>query len=207
MALLTNIEFKRSHVTLSFDDGWKAVLTRDVFYELNLRENGTYDPEELKKQITLHQYRPALNKAVSMLALRACSKKEIEDRLIRFHYLPDTIELVIYKLEKEGFLNDPDFARQWVEARMAQGKYGRNRISFELRQKGLSQEAVDEIMEETDSEQEYSSALRLAEKNFKKMDDPLERTKQKRRIYGMLVRRGFDPDVIHHVMDELYTED
>ena len=207
MALLTSIEWKRALITLSFDDGWKVILTRDVFYELNLHENESYDPEELKQKIILHQYRPALNKAVSMLALRACSKKEIEDRLTRFHYLADTTELVIYKLEKEGFLDDQEFARQWVDSRVSQGKYGRNRISFELRKKGLSQEAVDEIMEETDPDQEFSSALRLAEKSFKKMDDLQERAKQKRKIYGMLARRGFDPDVIHQVFDVLFTEE
>ena len=135
------------------------------------------------------------------------SKKEIEDRLIRFHYLPDTIELVIYKLEKEGFLNDPDFARQWTESRMAQGKYGRNRIAFELRKKGLSEETVEEILEETDPDQEFASALHLAEKNLKRISDPQERLKEKRRIYGMLARRGFDPDLIHRVLDRVFKDE
>ena len=207
MAMLIGTEVKRSFFTLLFDNGWKVILTREVFNELDLRNNENYNQEDLIKKIILYQYRPALNKAVSMLALRPCSKKEIEDRLIRFHYLPDTIELVIYKLEKEGFLNDPDFAKQWVESRMNQGKYGLNRIAYELRKKGLPEETIDEITAEADPDQEYTSALRLAQKNLKSVSDSEEYFKQKRRIYGMLVRRGFDPDVIHHVMDELYTED
>lgn len=207
MAKLTTIEWKNSLATVTFDDGNKYIISRNLFYELNLKKNELYDLEKLEKKITILQYRPALNKAVSMLALRSCSKKEIQDRLLRFHYLSGTIELVIYKLEKEGLLNDPVFARQWTESRMTQGKYGRTRIAYELRRKGISEDTVDEVMEETNPEQELWSAYRLAEKSLKSVSSREEIIKQKRRIYSMLARRGFETDIIHQVMDRIFSDE
>ncbi len=207
MAQLTNIEWKKYLATITFDDGNQFYITRDIFYELNLKENELYDLEQLKKKIILFQYRSALNKAVSILALRPCSIKEIEDRLLRFHYLSDTIDLVIYKLKKEGFLNDQEFAKQWTESRMNQGKYGRTRIAYELRRKGLSENTVDEVMNETDPEQEFCSAYRLAEKSLKSVSSCDDILKQKRRIYGMLARRGFETDIIHQVIDQIFSDE
>ena len=41
-------------------------------------------------------------------------------------------------------------------------------------------------------------------KDVSSCDDIL---KQKRRIYGMLARRGFETDIIHQVIDQIFSDE
>lgn len=203
MEMITDIERNGTHFTVSFDSGEKIVLTRSLFFELALTENMHCDLAELKKRITVLQYRAGLNTAVAMLAQRACSKGEIEQKLKNLHYLPETTEMVLYKLEREGFLDDEDFARQWAESRISQGKYGREKIAFELKRKGLSEAQIQNALEGTDPEQELDSAIRLAQKNWDKRKSDEDPRKAKQKIFGMLCRRGFEYETVRQALETL----
>ncbi len=203
MEVITEIERNGTRFTVSFDSGEKIMLTRSLFYELGLTENMHCDLAELKKKITVLQYRAGLNSAVAMLAQRACSKGEIEQKLKNLHYLPDTIEMVLYKLEREGFLDDEDFARQWTESRLNQGKYGRKKIAFELKRKGVSEEQIRSALEDTDPEQELESAVNLAQKFWVRRKTDEDPRKAKQRIFAMLCRRGFGYDVVRQAIEAL----
>jgi SOS response regulatory protein OraA/RecX len=64
----------------------------------------------------------------------------------------------------------------------------------------IAREAVDEIF--SDEDEEFSSALAVAEKYKKDLDTP----KGKNRLYGALSRRGFGYGVIKKVMQTLCSD-
>lgn len=207
MEVITSIEPNRSRFTVTFDNGERLILNRAVFYELGLRENLTCDLPALKEKITVLQYRAGLNTAVAMLAQRACSKGEIEKKLIAQHYLPETVEMVLYKLEREHLLDDADFARQWTESRMNQGHYGKNKIAFELKNKGLSEEDIRDALDGTDPDQELETAVSLAEKAWNRRNESEDPRKTRQKIFAMLSRRGFDYDTAKIALERVTLED
>ena len=86
------------------DDGSEYLLLRSVYQERPLQVNEAVDPEEYSRWVTLRQYRSALEKAVSLLAVRARGQWEIEQKLKSAGYAPETVEMVVLKLTREGFL-------------------------------------------------------------------------------------------------------
>lgn len=190
MAVITAIEKERSRMRITIDEGETVLVTHALFRERPLQVGDPIDPEEYDRWLLLRQYRQALDRAVGMLALRARSRREIEERLLRAGYRPATVEMVLYKLESESLLDDADFARQWVEARSGK-QLGRGRITQELRRKGVCAEVAEAALAEVDEDAELQGAVKLVEKALRSARPGEDPRKTAQRITAMLARRGY----------------
>ena len=206
MEQVTEVRLLRgSYVRISLQNGIKYYLLRKVYQERPVQTGDNIDEKEFAWWVLKHQYRPALNQAVSMLAQRACSKGEIQRKLSLKGYSKETIEMVLLKLEKTGCLDDQDFAKQWTEHRSAQ-KYGPRRISQELKNKGIPAEEADAVMQCYSEERMLDNALQLARKGIKnrKEKDDLRRSCQK--IMTGIVRRGYSWEVAKQALNRALKE-
>ena len=145
MDVITRIRKERGKYRVTVNESDDVVVPVSLMQERPLKEGQALDLEEYDNWLMVRQYRFALDRAVGYLAARARSKREIEQKLLQAGYRPSTVEMVIYKLQRENLLDDADFARQWVESRQHH-KLGRSRIAQELRRKGISQEEADEAL-------------------------------------------------------------
>ncbi len=198
MEVIESIRRVRGKVYIALA-GEEIVIPVSLFRERPLQEGEEIDPEEYERWLLLHQYRPALERAVALLAARAHSKHEIEQKLRRSGYRPGTIEMVLYKLEKERLLDDADFAQQWVQARTDR-KLGRRRIAQELRHKGVSAEEAEAALEDVDEDDQLAAAVALAQKAAARIKPGEDSRKAAQRITGMLIRRGFDWDIAREAL-------
>ena len=158
---------------------------------------------ELRPEL-LQQYRPALDRAVGMLAVRARSSREIEQRLLRAGYDEEVVSMVLYKLEREKLLDDEDFSVQWVESRKR--KYGSSRIAMELRLKGVSAEAAEAALACCSEEDELETATSLARRKIKSDRDACDSRKLFQRVTAFLVRRGYSWDIAKKAFEEALEE-
>jgi len=148
------------------------------------------------------EYIRAKRIAFQLLKFRARSEKEIADRLKRKKISQDNIKKTVDFLKRTELLDDYEFARSWVKSGMFK-QLGTKRISFELKQKGVSTEIIEEVLDSIkDKYKEANIALDLAKKRLVKYSN-IEKFKAKRLIYGFLIRRGFSIDTVDEVMQEL----
>lgn len=177
----------------------RIVLPKSLYAERPLTEGQEIDLEEYDQWLLLHQYRPALDYAVSLLAARAHATGELESKLLRAGYCPATVEMVLYKLSSNHLTNDEEFARQWVQVRAGR-KLGARRIAQELRCKGVSEEEAEAALETLDPEEQLDSAVALAEKGLRKAKTGEDPRKTRQRVSAMLVRRGFSYDMVREAI-------
>ena len=144
----------------------------------------------------------AKEKALRLLDYRPRSSKEIERRLMKAGFEEEVVAEALRRLEEVGLIDDAEFARMWINHRKAVGK---TRIKWELRQKGVSTEVVEEALSGIDPETEYQSAMKSARVRWAKDKSPDERTRR-RRLVAHLQRKGFGWDVINSVLNELSGE-
>ena len=145
MDVITAIKKERGKYRVIVNDCEHVLVPISLMRERPLKEGQPLDLEEYDNWLIVRQYRFALDRAVGYLAARARSRREIEQKLLQAGYRPCTVEMVIYKLQRENLLDDADFARQWVESRQHH-KLGRSRIAQELRRKGVSQDEAEEAL-------------------------------------------------------------
>lgn len=200
MEIIRSVETIRGKIRISFESGWQVWLRRNEDPGFPLAEGTAVDRESFLAYIRIHQYPPALDRAVRMLAERSCSRREIERKLTLARFDPDVTDLVLFKLEKENLLNDREFAVQWVHSRSR--KYGASRIRQELRTKGIDGDIASEILEDLSEEEQLCQAVALAVKKIRSLQSSCEEKKWKQRITAFLVRRGYSWDLALKAFEE-----
>lgn len=142
--------------------------------------------------------------AILQLSRRARSSKELRDYLKRKKATEEIIDAVLQKLQEQKFQNDEQFARWWKESRTRYKSKSDRVIRLELRQKGISDEIIELVMNELteESKSDYEKALELSHK-YKKKIVSLPYKDQYRRLGNFLSQRGFDFDTIRRVIDDV----
>ena len=187
--LVTRMAVERGGYRVTVNDTDTFHLSKAEFRALPLQEGQSLDWAEYQKNLLLIQYPDALNRAVRLLAIRPRSRREVERSLQARGCIPDTVEMVIYKLEKEKLLDDAEFASAWVQARSGLGM-GRARIQQELRMKGIDSETAESALAELSEEEQDAQALAFAEKLLRRHHDLAPSDAIHKSLSGMQ-RRGF----------------
>ncbi|HEV2696674.1 MAG TPA: RecX family transcriptional regulator, partial [Terriglobales bacterium] len=141
--------------------------------------------------------------AVGALARRMRSVAELK-RLLRQRVEIDTeigrtlVELVTRRLKDQGYLNDAKYAAAYSGFRRDNEKFGRRRVSTELKMKGVVGEVLDKAIDtayaEVDEEKQAREYLRR-----KRLQQPGDK-KQAARIFRQLMRAGFAPKTIFKIL-------
>ena len=153
----------------------------------------------------LEKYRPALDSAVGLLAVRARSRREIEQRLLRAGFDEEVVSMVLYKLEREKLLDDEDFSVQWVESRKR--KYGASRIAMELRMKGVDPETAEAALACCSEEDELETAVSLARRKIRSDRKSCDDRKLFQRVTAFLVRRGYSWEIAKKAWEAALAEE
>lgn len=190
---------------VTVDGASAGVLTVDLVSELGLREGALLD-WGARHALALAARRTALlDKALDLLAVRARSASELRQRLRRRDADALDITWVIERLGAQGYLDDAQFARQYARTRIVGGGVSRRRLQDELYRRGVERETASDAIDETLADvhlDEYSAARDAARKRLRAMGD-LDPAVARRRLYGFLARRGYEPDVVGRVLREV----
>ncbi|HMS76198.1 regulatory protein RecX [Gordonia sp. (in: high G+C Gram-positive bacteria)] len=145
--------------------------------------------------------------ALRLLGVRARSRHEMRERLLRRGFADDVVEDVMARLDRAGLLDDADFAAEWVRSRHAYSGRGRIALKQELRSKGIDAEVIDEALGDISPDAERVNAVSMATKKLAAMrvdlTDRAERDKAFRRLAGVLSRRGYDQSTVIDVVTEV----
>lgn len=151
------------------------------------------------------QLQKAKDAAYNYLSYRARSVKEVRDKLVQKEFAEEIIEQVVDDLQRQKLLNDREFARRFVEARLGRAN-GSRKLAQELRRKGIETEIIDEVLGEfaaiLDSEERAVGLLGKQAWRYR----GLERDKAKRRMLGFLARRGYDAQMARSAVDKVWQE-
>lgn len=137
--------------------------------------------------------------ALKYLSYRSRSKKELLDRLKRKGFSDVQISLAIQSLESAGLINDQKLAEEILQYSKDRKPLGKKGIESLLAKRGIDKELIRTMLSAHSADMEEESARQFVEKKFKWMKNYPEDI-VKRRLFGMLQRRGFPTDVIHKVV-------
>ena len=151
-------------------------------------------------------YEASFEKGIFLISLKDRTKKEIRLKLEEKFKNKSAILQAIEKLEELGYLNDLNYAISYIEGRT----YGKNRISYNLFQKGIDKVTVEKAYLTLDEEKEENvddtKLEKLIEKNSKKININNEReekkVKEEQKFIQYLARQGFSLDKIFKKLKE-----
>ena len=145
----------------------------------------------------------ALQTALRFISYRPRSQQEVEQKLLSKEYAPPVVQKVIERLQTNGLVEDGQFAQTWIENRTEFRPRSRRLLAMELRQKGISDEIIEQSFDDLDSEEKL--ALNAARKYAHRLNG-LEREKFRMRMLGFLARRGFSFEVSRETERTIWLE-
>ena len=153
------------------------------------------DPFEVAKQILLNQ-----------LAASAKSRHQLAQVLAKRAVPPEAAEQALDRFTELGYIDDPAFARAWVESRQRSRGLAASALKRELWQKGIDRELSDRVIAEVvDVDQEREAAATLVAKKLRSMRGVNNDTAT-RRLVGMLSRKGYGPGLAYEVVRQALAE-
>jgi len=205
MSRITGLEKtkqRHSRINVYLDDCFAFSLEKSIVQEAGLYTGQELNEAEANMLIKADANRRCLDTALRYLSYRDRSEKEIKEHLVKHGFNIPVIEQTMLRLHETGLIDDNEFARRWTENREQCSPRGRRALIFEMQQKGLSQEIIEQALAGVD---ESASAYRAAVKKARNLSCEDQNTFY-RRMSGFLVRRGFNYDTIKKTIETLWKE-
>jgi len=141
----------------------------------------------------MSKYSEALASAAGYCSLAEHCLSEVIEKLKKFELSSEEEAKLIRRLQDEDYLNESRYVKAFVKDKFRFSKWGRIKIRYALRQKGISATLADEGLSEIqeDDYQEMLTDLLRQKKRSIKANSPYE-------LRGKLIRfaagRGFELD-------------
>ncbi len=138
-------------------------------------------------------------RAMNLLQKRAYTEKQLTDKLKEGGYPEEIVELAIQYVKSFRYIDDLQYTMDYLSCYAERKSI--KKIEMELMQKGISREIWKQALvawEENGGEQDELSMIKelLQKKHYSNDLD----MKEKRKIYGFLVRKGYSPEKVMEAM-------
>lgn len=114
----------------------------------------------------------------------------------------DLADEIVKKLIEEKFIDDTRFATSYVKDKFRFNKWGRIKISYLLRHKGISSEIISEALMSIDEEEYWQTLFNLIQEKGKKTTAKNLYDK-KAKLLRFAQSHGFESDLVFKVLSSI----
>ena len=135
-----------------------------------------------------------LHLAASYASLTERCIYDVRKKITSMGASTETTERIIAHLLKEKFIDEARYCRSFVNDKFRFNRWGRIKISYELRGKKIPETLIDEAVMTID-EEEYASALFSLLKDKKRSIKGTTEQEIFAKLYRFALNRGFESDL------------
>jgi len=138
---------------------------------------------------------------------RLCSRSEqcssdIKRKILVVGHYDEVADEIIDVLKNENFLNDERYVKAYVADKFRINKWGKIKMRYYLKGKGLPDEVIQAGLDEIDDEKYKQVLLKILKDKAKSV-----KKKNKFEKMGQVIRfaqsRGFEPEMIHRYLNKV----
>lgn len=201
MPLITDIKPQKNkkRFNIYLDGQFAFGLSAEARLKAGLKIDQEISSQKVEGLIKEDEFLKFYDRALKFFSYRPRSEKELQDWFKKKKVGIETQKLIEKKLKQYNYLDDQEFTRWWVEQRTTFRPFGKRRLAFELRQKGINQKLVEEELGKLEDDKLVELAEELVKKKMKTMED-LPYFEVREKIFAFLSRRGFHWEIIKKVV-------
>ena len=141
-------------------------------------------------------------RCLTLLSHQPRTRAELERSLSRAGAPDDVAAAVLDRLTQVGLVDDTAYAEAYVRTGVGVRRRGTRSLRAELRTRGVDPEVIDLAAAQVDDQDERATALALASRRAPGLAR-LAPEAQRRRLMGLLLRRGFSGAVVSEVVAQV----
>lgn len=184
-----------------------ARVETDWLMQSGIREGDEWTPEMAERIHTAAKLHAAYQHALSLMGARQRSAFKLVQKLKQSGHAESDARAAAERLTALGLIDDDSLADRLAEDLARSGKLGQRGIENKLRAKGIDPALAKRTAQAAASELSVpDAALALAAKRAPRLAG-LAPQVARRRLYGFLIRRGFEHDEATRATDKALTRD
>ena len=134
------------------------------------------------------------------------SRGELRTYLLGKDFVPKEIDTVLDRVESMGYIDDAQYALDWVRSRHRSRGLAPSVLTRELVSKGIDRELIDVALEQLSEQDTQDRAYQLAAKKYRSLHE-LDGKVATRRIASLLQRKGYAPGACWQIAMETVGAD
>lgn len=128
---------------------------------------------------------------------------EVKQKLIDFGLYPGQVAEMMAELIQENYLNEERFALQFAGGRFRMKQWGRHKIRYALKAKGVSDYCIRLALQSIPSEAYEASLQKLAADKWRLLRKETQAFTRQQKLKNYLLQRGFEADLIADCIKQL----
>jgi regulatory protein len=138
----------------------------------------------------------ALQKLKHFCGYQERSHTEVKQKLYSMGLFKNEVEELISRLIEEEYLNEERFALHFTSGKSRIKGWGKVKIRYELKQKGISEFCIVKALKSLDESEYTASFKRIADKKWLALQSEKNIFAKKNKWRQFLLQRGFDHAII-----------
>ena len=130
------------------------------------------------------------------------SHQEVQQKLSGMRMIPEAIDQIIVHLLEHNFLNEERFAKTYVSGKFRIKKWGRRRLTLELKKKGICKFNINQALNEINAVEYIETFNALAEKRINYIKE-INKLKKKKKLADYLLYRGWESHLVYEKVNHL----
>lgn len=205
MGTITEISVQKKNknrCNIYIDNVFAFGVSNELIYKENLKVGMIVDEEKLKKIAYEENLINCKETALKIIERSYKTKKEMIKRLLEKGYALEEINETLKFLEEYNFINDESYTKAFINDRTK--TQGKQKIKYALKNKGVSDEIIEEELSKLDMEKEKENANILALKKYNILiKRESDKYKLKEKIIRFLISRGYNYEVAKDAVNEI----
>ena len=156
-----------------------------------------------KKQLTKEQ---ALQKARHYCGYQERSHAEVKEKLYSFGLRRQEVDETLSRLIEDDYLNEERFACQFAGGHFRMKRWGRVKITYELKQKQVSEYCIRKAMKEIDEDDYIKTLEKLAADKWATLATEPNLFIKLRKTSDYLMQKGYESGLVRAAIEKVRDE-
>lgn len=202
MKVITKIEIQKKNknrCSVFVNEEFAFGMDLDAIITYDIQKGNQYTQKEYKELLKAMQYEKSKSAALRYVGYSPRTIRQTTEKLESLEYDAVIIDKTIEFLKLYGYLDDLQYAKDFIRSRIKQKKHGRYKIAYDLMHRGIKK-CISEPLLEAYEEEEYKGALALYHKKAKGKE--AKSNQEKAKITRYLQGRGYPFEIIKQVIEQ-----
>ena len=129
--------------------------------------------------------------------------QEVHQKLYEMRMIPEAVDQIINHLLQHDFLNETRFSQAFTRGKFRTKKWGRNRITNELKRRDISKFNINIALREISDSEYLETFETLAEKRIRQLVSENDIQKKRKKFADYLFYRGWESNLVYGKINEL----
>jgi regulatory protein len=197
---ITKQKRNKNRYNVFLDGEYSGSLNVDEMAINGIKTGLEIDKKTFDEIIDRDNKKYAFNLALKYISFKRRTIAETKKYLLSKDIDVEIAENAISKVLEYGYLDDLEYAVDFVSYHLNSKKYGKIIVKYKLKEKGVDEETADKALEAYNEKIEFEVCKKRYEILNKKYID-LPKIQQREKIYRGLASKGFSYDIISMVLN------